>query len=91
MMQNKAKFFKALSDKTRITIIQCLLAKEQCACSFSSLAKKDQTTVSRHLKVLVEAGILRHWKDGRNIYYAIKDAEMKDFLSTIGLKALKSC
>ena len=34
--------------------------------------KKDQTTVSKHLKVLVEAGILKYEKQGRNVIYSIK-------------------
>jgi DNA-binding transcriptional ArsR family regulator len=91
MMQDKARFFKALGEDTRITIIQCLLAKERCACSFSAITKKDQTTISRHLKILAEAGILRYWKKGRNIYYAIKDANMRESLLNLGLKAKKSC
>jgi DNA-binding transcriptional ArsR family regulator len=91
MMQNQPKFFKALGDKTRLTIVQCILSKEQCACSFSSVAKKDQTTVSRHLKILVEAGILRQRKEGRNIYYAINDEDTKKYLFTLGLKPIRQC
>ena len=77
MIKNKVKFFKALGDETRLNIVRYLLNNKHCACEFTSMTKKDQTTISRHLKVLVEAGILKYEKKGRNIIYSIKDNEIK--------------
>ena len=72
MLENKVKFFKALGDETRLTILSYLLEHSYCACDFISLTEKDQTTVSKHLKVLVEAGVLKYEKRGRNVIYSIK-------------------
>lgn len=91
MVKDKVKFFKALGDKTRLEIVRYLLNHNFCACEFTSMTKKDQTTVSRHLKVLVEAGILKYEKRGRNIIYSIKDDEIKKRLQNFGLKGIKSC
>lgn len=88
---DKVKFFKALGDETRLKIVSCLLDCEYCACDFTSIAKKDQTTISRHLKVLVEAGVLKYKKKGRNIIYSIKDKEVKKTLLDFGIKGIKSC
>ncbi len=87
MVKNKVKFFKALGDETRLSIVKYLLNNEYCACEFTSLTRKDQTTVSRHLKVLVEAGILKYEKKSRNIIYSIKDDEIKKGLLNFGIKS----
>jgi len=91
MIKNKVKFFKALGDETRLSIVKYLLNNKYCACEFTSMTKKDQTTISRHLKVLVEAGILKYEKKGRNIIYSIKDDEIKKVLLNFRIKGVKSC
>ena len=91
MLDSKVKFFKALGDETRLTILSYLLEHSYCACDFSSLTKKDQTTVSKHLKVLVEAGILKYEKQGRNIIYSIKNREIECLLLSLGVQDIKPC
>jgi Methylase involved in ubiquinone/menaquinone biosynthesis len=91
MPEDKASFFKALGDKTRLIIVGCLLKHDHCACDFSSIAGKDQTTVSRHLKTLCEAGILRYEKNGRYVIYSIKDDKMKERLEKCGIEKIESC
>jgi ArsR family transcriptional regulator, lead/cadmium/zinc/bismuth-responsive transcriptional repressor len=91
MLENKVKFFKALADGTRLTILSYLLEHGYCACDFSSLTKKDQSTVSKHLKVLVEAEILKSEKRGRNIIYTIRDEKTRDLLVFLGINELKPC
>ena len=91
MTEDKASFFKALGDRTRLTIVGCLLKHDRCACDFSEIAGKDQTTISRHLKILLEAGILRYEKDGRYVIYSIKDDRMKETLEKCGVEKVDSC
>lgn len=91
MLGRKVKFFKALGDETRLTILSYLLEHSYCACDFSSLTKRDQTTVSKHLKVLVEAGILKYERRGRNIIYSIKNKEIRDLLVSLGIRDVKPC
>lgn len=91
MFGSKVKFFKALGDETRLTILSYLLEHSYCACDFSSLTKKDQTTVSKHLKVLAEAGILKYERQGRNIIYSIKNEEIRDLLVSLGIRDVKPC
>jgi SAM-dependent methyltransferase/DNA-binding transcriptional ArsR family regulator len=87
----KIKFFKALAEGTRLTILSYLLEHSYCACDFSSLTEKDQTTVSKHLKVLVEAGILKYEKKGRNVIYSIRDENTKEMLLILGIGEVKPC
>ncbi len=91
MLESKVKFFKALADGTRLTILSYLLEHSYCACDFSALTEKDQSTVSKHLKVLFEAGILKYDKKGRNIIYTIRDQETENLLVSLGIREIKPC
>lgn len=87
IMRDQVQFFKALGDDTRLKIIGYLLENETCACDFISMTKKDQTTISRHLKTLVNAGVLDFEKAGRNKVYRIKDEETRRLLLSLGIKS----
>lgn len=91
MLESKVKFFKALGDGTRLTILSYLLENRYCACDVTSLTDKDQTTVSKHLKVLTEAGILKYEKKGRNVIYSIRDESTREILLILGIREIKPC
>jgi arsenite methyltransferase len=86
MPNEQVRLFKALGDETRLNIVGFLLKNEHCACDFKPLKDKDQTTISRHLKVLTEAGIVKYRKDGRNIIYSIKDDQIRARLLAMGIE-----
>ena len=77
------RVFKALSDPIRIKILQflrkpqgvcCVLEGVVCACDIERLLDVSQATVSHHMKLLVDAGLVRAQKQGRWMLYQI-DAE----------------
>lgn len=90
-MESQVEIFKALGDETRLKIVRCLLTQEYCACQFTLDIQKDQTTISRHLKILVDAGILKSEKKGRNIIYSIKDKATIDMLLNFGIEGMPCC
>ncbi|MFO7967554.1 MAG: metalloregulator ArsR/SmtB family transcription factor [Archaeoglobaceae archaeon] len=90
-VEQKVRFFKALGDETRLRILKYLLDNEYCACEFESMVNRDQTTVSRHLKLLLDAGILEKERNGRNIIYKIKNDEIKNTLLYLGLNKIDPC
>lgn len=71
-MDEKIKLLRAMGDETRIKILQYLLNGEKCACTIVPFIGKAQPTVSQHLKILVEAGILDVRRDGTKMLYKIK-------------------
>jgi ArsR family transcriptional regulator len=67
------RFFAALADPTRLAIIRELAGADQvCACDFTSCCDVRQPTVSHHLKVLREAGIIESERRGTWIYYRLR-------------------
>ena len=87
-MKHKIKMLRALADETRIRILQQLLGGDQCACSIVPYAAKAQSTVSGHLRILEEAGILESKKAGTNIWYGIKSKEAKEILKMLNIKKI---
>ena len=70
---------KALADHNRLLIVSALqLHSEMCACQITELLKVTGATASRHLSLLVNAGILNSRKDGRWIYYSLNDKFLQD-------------
>ncbi|MHC1709095.1 MAG: arsenite methyltransferase [Methanomassiliicoccales archaeon] len=91
MIGDKVKVFKALGDPTRLAIVGYLLKNDHCACDFHDMSGKDQTTVSRHLKTLHDAGLVKFRKDGRNIIYSIKDDQVRSYLDRMGIEPQDEC
>jgi ArsR family transcriptional regulator len=90
-MSEQVKIFKALGDDTRLTIVRCLLNNDHCACDFTGVTQREQSTVSRQLKVLLEAGIVKYTREGKNLIYSIKDDEIRKKLANFGINAIVNC
>ena len=84
------KIFKALGNSARLKIVQTLLVKEHNVTDLTSIIKKDQTTVSRHLLTLTNASIIKSKRNGRNIFYSIFNNQMKEWLLRILVSQTKS-
>ncbi len=63
--------FHALSDETRLAVLQMLGDGERCVCDLQSALTVAQSRLSFHLKVLKEAGLVSDRKEGRWSYYAL--------------------
>jgi ArsR family transcriptional regulator len=71
-LTESARLFKALGDDTRLLILRQLRDQgEVCACDLVACCDVAQPTVSHHLKVLREAGLVRGEKRGLWVYYRI--------------------
>jgi DNA-binding transcriptional ArsR family regulator len=87
-MEEEIKLLKAMADETRVKILLYLLNGEQCACTIVPFIGKAQPTVSQHLKVLTEAGILNMRKDGVRILYRIKDDRAIRIIKVLNLQRM---
>lgn len=82
---------KALSDETRLRIIDILACGEQCACDVLEKLEITQPTLSHHMKTLTESGLVTGVKDGSWVRYTINDdryAEIIRFLNKVGEKSV---
>jgi ArsR family transcriptional regulator len=82
-----ARLFHALSDETRLGVLDMLRDGERCVCDLQDALGAAQSRLSFHLKVLKEAGLVTDRKEGRWSYYAlVPDAlgEAHDAVRSLG-------
>ncbi len=82
-MKGPLKIFKALSDETRLKIVEALLKGEKCVCQIVPLTKRTQSTVSIQLSKLEDMGIVKSRREGKKIYYKVSSPKVKKILSKI--------
>jgi ArsR family transcriptional regulator len=73
---------KALAEPTRIRVLASLRVGELCVCELCDALKVTQSTLSTHLQVIRQAGLVSTRKEGKWMYYAL-NSEASDFLETI--------
>lgn len=77
----QAKIFKALGHPSRLLMVDALKEGEKCVCDLQLLVGDDMSTVSKHLSILKEAGVVHADKRGTNIYYRLALPCLSAFLS----------
>lgn len=65
-----ALIFKALGDSTRLKIIEMLSCGEMCACDILGYFQITQPTLSYHMKILTDCGLVKSHKEGSWIHYS---------------------
>lgn len=82
-MQTTTRIFKALSDETRLRILSLLAQGELCVCDLMATLELPQSTVSRHLAFLRNAGLVQDRRQGVWMFYRLSgcgDPLLGDFL-----------
>lgn len=77
------KIMNALGNEDRFIIIDMLKEKDRCVCELEAIVKRSQGTISRHLKVLEEANLIRGWKQGKFTHYSLVKPVFEKFLNII--------
>jgi len=85
-MKTTARIFKALSDETRLRILSLLTGGELCVCDLMTTLGLPQSTVSRHLAFLRNAGLVEDRRQGVWMFYRLTsggDPVLGDFLAVL--------
>ena len=71
--------FKALADTNRLIIVDMLSCGELCACKILEQFHITQPTLSHHMKILCDCGLVSGRKDGKWMYYSLNSEKVRDF------------
>jgi len=82
-MKSFLKVMKALSDPNRVKIIKLLQQKMMCVCELRGALKIAQPTVSKHLKIFEEAGLVDYAKDGLWVNYFLTDGRTSPYAASV--------
>ena len=79
----RAKVIKAMAHPSRLLIIDQLTEGERCVFELTEMIGADKSTVSKHLSVLREAGIVQDEKRGLQVYYSLRVPCITNFFSCV--------
>jgi ArsR family transcriptional regulator len=82
-MKTFVKVLKALSDPSRVKIIKMLQHKALCVCELQGALGISQPSVSKHLKILEEAGLVDYHKDGLWVNYYLTDGMESPYAASL--------
>ncbi len=80
MRRETVNVFKALSDSNRIRIIKMLESRELCVCEVREVLDLSTSTVSKHLSILRDAGLVIDSKDGKWVNFRLNRSSEKSFV-----------
>lgn len=70
------RLFHALSDPTRLAVLELLRGGERCVCELTDVMETGQSRLSFHLKTLRDAGLVADRKAGRWVYYSLREESL---------------
>ena len=76
-----ADLFKVFGDSTRIKILWALDEAEMCVCDIAVLLNMTQSAISHQLRVLRQARLIKNRKDGKVVFYSLKDEHIKQIFN----------
>ena len=82
-MKEFLKVMKAASDPSRVKILKMLENKKMCVCEIQTGIGAAQSTTSKHLKILEDAGLVTSHKDGLWVNYILADGRQSPYAATL--------
>jgi DNA-binding transcriptional ArsR family regulator len=74
--QRMAEFFSLLGDANRLRIVSALAKQELCVCDLAAVVRMSESAVSHQLRALRSLRLVGYRKQGRNVYYYLKDSHV---------------
>ena len=82
-MKTFIRVTKALSDSSRVKILKMLQNRSMCVCEIQAALELAQPTISKHLKILEEAGLVTYRKSGLWVNYSLTDGRSNPYAATL--------
>ncbi|MCU0914196.1 MAG: metalloregulator ArsR/SmtB family transcription factor [Planctomycetes bacterium] len=83
VFERQAEIAKAVAHPLRVAAIDFLKDGEKCVCEIAAYLGSERSNVSRHLSLMVGAGVLRCRKEGLKVFYKLRTPCVADFLSCV--------
>jgi ArsR family transcriptional regulator, arsenate/arsenite/antimonite-responsive transcriptional repressor len=83
IMKEFVKVMKALSDPNRVKMLKLLQRRVMCVCEIKEALGLAQSTASKHLKVLEEAGLISYYKDAQWVNYRLADGGRNPYVASL--------
>ncbi|MFD2671733.1 ArsR/SmtB family transcription factor [Marinicrinis sediminis] len=84
-MDQKVKFMRGFSDKTRLQILDCLQKEEKTVSEIVEILQGNQSNISQHLACLKGCGLIKSRQQGKYVYYALRNDQVGEILDSFDL------
>ena len=81
--QQMAQFFGAMADPHRLKLLSALAQAELCVCDLAAVVKMSESAVSHQLRLLRNLRLVKHRREGRNVYYSLADAHITNLYQEV--------
>jgi DNA-binding transcriptional ArsR family regulator len=85
-IKTQSRVFRALADKTRLKILMLLDLREMCVCEIMVALDLTQPTASHHLGILETVGLVKDRREGKWVFYGLKDKHTIKLIKTLRRK-----
>ena len=85
------KRMKALTDENRLAILLALQHGEKCGCELLEELNITQPTLSHHMRILADSGLVAYYKEGKWMHYSISAKDVQEFRDMVGSYARCDC
>jgi len=83
LLERQAEIAKAVAHPLRMAVLDFLKDGEKCVCEIAEHIGSERSNVSRHLALMVHAGVLSCRKDGLKVFYTLRTPCVAEFLSCV--------
>jgi DNA-binding transcriptional ArsR family regulator len=82
-LEARARIIKAMAHPTRLLFVEELAKGERCVCELNDMVDADVSTISKHLAVLKNVGIVRDERRGSRVFYSLRTPCVLNFFSCV--------
>ena len=83
ILDQKVAILKGIAHPVRLAVVEALADSEMCVCDIAEMFHYDRTTISKHLALMKNLGILEDRKEGLKVYYSLRIRCLPSMLSCI--------
>ena len=83
ILEQKVAILKGIAHPVRLAVVEALADHEMCVCDIAEMFHFDRTTISKHLTLMKNLGILEDRKEGLKVYYSLRIRCLPSMLSCI--------
>ena len=83
ILDQKVAILKGIAHPVRLAVVEALADSEMCVCDIAEMFHFDRTTISKHLTLMKNLGILEDRKEGLKVYYSLRIRCLPSMLSRI--------
>lgn len=81
--EGMAQMFKAMADDTRLKIVYALSLEELCVCDVAEIIGGSVATASHHLRFLRNMGLAKYRREGKFVFYSLKDECVREIIASV--------